>query len=86
MMAQAQLDVLSELGFNKFHVVGHDRGGRFAHCLARDHTEHVLTVTVMDFQPKTIAPPSAATWITRVPARSIRHPTSLFTVVISAEN
>lgn len=50
-MAQDQVDVMNELGFDKFHVVGHDRGGRVAHRLARDHMDRVLTLTVMDIQP-----------------------------------
>ncbi len=47
-MAQDQVDVMTELGFDKFHLVGHDRGGRVAHRLARDHMDRVLTLTVMD--------------------------------------
>lgn len=50
-MAQDQVDVMVALGYEQFHVVGHDRGGRVAHRLARDHESRVLTVTVMDILP-----------------------------------
>ena len=36
-MAQDQLEVKTHLGFEKFALVGHDRGGRVAHRLAFDH-------------------------------------------------
>jgi len=50
-MAQDQVDVMSQLGFERFHVVGHDRGGRVGHRLAIDHLDRVITLTVMDIQP-----------------------------------
>jgi haloacetate dehalogenase len=36
-MAQDQVEVMRSLGFNKFAVVGHDRGARVAHRMALDH-------------------------------------------------
>ena len=36
-MAQDQVEVMRHLGFDKFALVGHDRGGRVAHRLALDH-------------------------------------------------
>jgi haloacetate dehalogenase len=50
-MAQDQVDVMAQLGFDRFHVVGHDRGGRVGHRLARDHDDKVITLTVMDIIP-----------------------------------
>jgi len=50
-MAQDQVDVMTQLGFERFHVVGHDRGGRVGHRLAIDHPDKVITLTVMDIQP-----------------------------------
>lgn len=50
-MAQDQVDVMMALGFDRFHVVGHDRGGRVGHRLARDHPDKVITLTVMDIMP-----------------------------------
>ena len=39
------------LGFKKFFVAGHDRGGRVAHRLARDHRKNVLALSVLDICP-----------------------------------
>ncbi len=50
-MAQDQVDVMTELGFKRFHVVGHDRGGRVGHRLARDHSDKVISLIVMDIMP-----------------------------------
>jgi len=50
-MAHDQVDVMSELGIKRFHVVGHDRGGRVGHRLAIDHQDKVITLTVMDIMP-----------------------------------
>jgi len=36
-MAQDQVEMMASLGFQKFAVVGHDRGGRVAYRLALDH-------------------------------------------------
>ena len=40
-MAQDQLEVMQNLGFNEFAVVGHDRGARVAHRMALDHSANV---------------------------------------------
>lgn len=50
-MAQDQVDVMRELGFERFHVVGHDRGGRTAHRMALDHADAVRSVAVLDIVP-----------------------------------
>jgi haloacetate dehalogenase len=49
--AADQVGVMRRLGFERFHVVGHDRGGRTGHRMALDHPERVLTLTVMDIVP-----------------------------------
>ena len=36
-MAQDQIELMKHFGFDRFAVVGHDRGGRVAHRLALDH-------------------------------------------------
>ena len=51
LMAQDQVDVMAHLGFDRFHVVAHDRGGRVGHRMARDHEDKVITLTVMDIIP-----------------------------------
>lgn len=50
-MAQDQVSVMKKLGFDKFHIVSHDRGARVAHRLVLDHEEKVLTCTMMDILP-----------------------------------
>lgn len=46
--AQDQVEVMSKLGFESFHLVGHDRGARVGHRLALDHPDRVLTFTSLD--------------------------------------
>jgi haloacetate dehalogenase len=50
-MAQDMVEVMDALGHRSFHVVGHDRGGRVGHRLARDHGARVKTLTVLDISP-----------------------------------
>ena len=50
-MARDMAEVMAELGYLDFHVVGHDRGGRVAHRLARDYPTRVRSLTVLDISP-----------------------------------
>lgn len=50
-MAADQVALMEHLGFDQFHLVGHDRGARTAHRLALDAPEAVLSLTVMDIVP-----------------------------------
>ena len=50
-MALDQLRVMRELGFTRFAVAGHDRGGRVAHRLALDHAAAVSALAVLDIVP-----------------------------------
>jgi len=50
-MAKDMVEVMAALGHRSFHVVGHDRGARVAHRLARDHGGRVKTLTVLDISP-----------------------------------
>jgi haloacetate dehalogenase len=50
-MAQDQVEVMTALGFEKFAVVGHDRGARVGHRLALDHPERVTKLAVLDIAP-----------------------------------
>ena len=50
-MALDQVQVMQKLGFGRFLVVGHDRGGRVAHRLALDHPEAVERLAVLDIAP-----------------------------------
>ena len=50
-MAQDMVEVMRELGFPRFRLVGHDRGGRVAHRLSLDHPDAVERVAVLDISP-----------------------------------
>jgi len=50
-MAKDMVEVMSALGHHRFHVVGHDRGARVAHRMARDHGKRVRSLTVLDISP-----------------------------------
>ena len=50
-MAQDQVEVMAALGFDSFHVCGHDRGGRAAHRMALDHPQRVKSVAFLDIVP-----------------------------------
>jgi haloacetate dehalogenase len=50
-MAQDLVAAMGLLGFETFHVVGHDRGGRVGHRLAVDHAARARTLTVLDIAP-----------------------------------
>jgi haloacetate dehalogenase len=50
-MAQDMLEVMRSLGYERFGLAGHDRGGRVAHRLAVDHPGAVERVAVLDISP-----------------------------------
>ena len=50
-MAQDQVEVMRSLGFERFFVVGHDRGARVGHRMALDHRERVQKLAVLDIVP-----------------------------------
>jgi haloacetate dehalogenase len=50
-MARDMVSVMGQLGFDRFAVVGHDRGGRVAYRLALDHPERIERLAVLDVLP-----------------------------------
>jgi haloacetate dehalogenase len=50
-MARDQVEVMEKLGFDRFALVGHDRGGRVAHRLTLDYPDRVERVAVLDIVP-----------------------------------
>ena len=50
-MANEMVEVMAKLGFNRFTVIGHDRGGRVSYRLALDHPEKVERLAVFDVIP-----------------------------------
>lgn len=50
-MAMDQIEVMRALGFNRFAVVGHDRGARVTWRLAVEHPDVVSKAAVLDIVP-----------------------------------
>ena len=50
-MALDQVEAMAALGFERFAVAGHDRGGRVAYRMALDHPEKVQRLAVLDIVP-----------------------------------
>jgi haloacetate dehalogenase len=50
-MARDQVEVMRQLGFERFGVAGHDRGGRCAYRMALDHPDRVEKLAVLDIVP-----------------------------------
>jgi haloacetate dehalogenase len=50
-MAQDQLELMRALGFERFALVGHDRGARVARRLALDHPDSVSRLAILDIIP-----------------------------------
>ena len=50
-MALDQVQVMESLGYDRFYVAGHDRGGRVGHRMALDHGHAVRRLAVLDIVP-----------------------------------
>lgn len=50
-MAHDNVALMKALGHERFHVVGHDRGGRTGHRMALDHPDAVASLSVLDIVP-----------------------------------
>jgi len=50
-MARDQAALMQSLGFERFSLVGHDRGGRVGHRLALDHPKSVDKMMLLDISP-----------------------------------
>lgn len=50
-MAQDQIDVMRHFGFERFALVGQDRGGRVGHRLTLDHPDAVTKAVFIDIVP-----------------------------------
>jgi haloacetate dehalogenase len=50
-LALDQVEVMRQFGFDKFDVVGQDRGGRVAHRMALDHPDAVTKAVFIDIVP-----------------------------------
>jgi haloacetate dehalogenase len=50
-LALDQVEAMSSLGYDRFAVAGHDRGGRVAYRMALDHPDQVAALAVLDIVP-----------------------------------
>jgi len=50
-MAHDMVVVMEQLGFSRFSVAGHDRGGRVAYRMALDHSRRIARLAVLDVLP-----------------------------------
>ncbi len=50
-MAQDQVEVMEQLGFDSFLLASHDRGARVAHRLTKDHPQRVQKLATLDIIP-----------------------------------
>jgi haloacetate dehalogenase len=50
-MARDQIAAMRKLGFQRFHLAGHDRGGRVGYRMALDAPDAVMKLAVMDIVP-----------------------------------
>jgi haloacetate dehalogenase len=49
--ARDMVEVMTALGFTRFMLAGHDRGGRVGHRLALDHASRLARLAVLDIVP-----------------------------------
>ena len=50
-MAKDQVEVMAALGFDRFNLAGHDRGGRVAYRMALDHPARIERLATLDIVP-----------------------------------
>jgi len=50
-MAADQVGLMAALGFDRFTVIGHDRGARVTHRMALDHPDRVERLALLDILP-----------------------------------
>jgi haloacetate dehalogenase len=50
-LAHDMVALMAAVGFERFAVVGHDRGGRVAYRLALDHAQRIDRLAVLDVLP-----------------------------------
>ena len=50
-MALDGVEVMKHFGYDRFNMVGHDRGGRVGRRMALDHPDKVLKLAVLDIVP-----------------------------------
>jgi haloacetate dehalogenase len=51
MMAEDMIEVMAQLGHQRFYLIGHDRGARVSHRMCWDHPEKVMKLALLDMLP-----------------------------------
>jgi hypothetical protein len=50
-MAADMVNLMTQFGFTRFFVVGHDRGARVTHRMCLDYPDRVVRAAVLDIVP-----------------------------------
>src|SRR3989454_9053450 len=50
-MAEDMIEVMEQLGHQRFFLVGHDRGARVSHRMCLDHPDRVMKLCILDMLP-----------------------------------
>ena len=50
-MAEDMIEVMEQLGHQRFFLIGHDRGARISHRMCLDHPERVMKLALLDMLP-----------------------------------
>jgi haloacetate dehalogenase len=50
-MAEDMVEVMEQLGYRRYSVAGHDRGGRTTYRMCLDHPERIIKASLMDVLP-----------------------------------
>jgi haloacetate dehalogenase len=50
-MAEDMIDIMAQLGHQRFYLLGHDRGARVSHRMAWDHPEKLMKLFLLDMLP-----------------------------------
>jgi haloacetate dehalogenase len=50
-MANVMIELMEKLGHIRFHLAGHDRGGRVSYRVALDHPERLIKLATLDIIP-----------------------------------
>ncbi|GCE19552.1 fluoroacetate dehalogenase [Dictyobacter kobayashii] len=50
-MAQDMIEVMSQLGYESFYAIGHDRGARVLHRMLLDHGKRIKKAAILDMVP-----------------------------------
>src|SRR3984885_1366685 len=50
-MAEDMIEIMEQLGHQRYYLLGHDRGARVSHRMCLDHSERVMKLCLLDMLP-----------------------------------